>query len=571
MAKIKSGAAWALATVEEFPGIRNDPDSPSRGAREIVNFRIREDGSLEKRSGWRLHRRFPATIRALWKGSLDNTSVVFAVAASSVYRWDESSQDLTLVRTIGTSSGNATFIPYMDTLLLIDGNAIYRYSKSQESFIKAFGYVPLVGKDWHPVSGGEWAEARNLLTNYYRITYQNPGGYADYYLPYPASLIRVWVNGVEVFTHSFTSGDRRFSLSTSIVGEVSVLALATDDSMAARIHTASRGILFEDGKHDALLLGGGGCGYHVFASSPVSEASYAEACAKLEESDRLYFPTESLLFLGDAEHPVTAFCKYHGRVIAFNSETAWSIGYGSDTSYLPNVLPIHNAVGCDENGTVTAVDDAILLSNRNGIWSVRASVAYPEEWTVREHSGPIRRFRSALLGGKQCAVWVPEHREYWIRNVSEAEGRVWIYSVDREEWYSFDNIHALQFLRYDGKLAFFSYSDLCVLEEDLRADDEAVAIEAYYQSGYFSLSRPAEAKRVLRAVLTAGKSTGLTLTLQTDRTSTAVAFLPDGVGTAPQHYEVRFHPGRFHHLSFRIASDDYESTRCYGIAFYANP
>ena len=391
MAKIKSGAAWALATVEEFPGIRNDPDSPSRGATEIVNFRIREDGSLEKRSGWRLHRRFPATIRALWKGSLDNTSVVFAVAASSVYRWDESSQDLTLVRTIGTSSGNATFIPYMDTLLLIDGNAIYRYSKSQESFIKAFGYVPLVGKDWHPVSGGEWAEARNLLTNYYRITYQNPGGYADYYLPYPASLIRVWVNGVEVFTHSFTSGDRRFSLSTSIVGEVSVLALATDDSMAARIHTASRGILFEDGKHDALLLGGGGCGYHVFASSPVSEASYAEACAKLEESDRLYFPTESLLFLGDAEHPVTAFCKYHGRVIAFNSETAWSIGYGSDTSYLPNVLPIHNAVGCDENGTVTAVDDAILLSNRNGIWSVRASVAYPEEWTVREHSGPIRR------------------------------------------------------------------------------------------------------------------------------------------------------------------------------------
>lgn len=571
MAKIKSGSAFASTTIDRFGGICSHADSLQPGAAEVVNFRIRGDGSLEKRSGWALKRAFPATIRAFWQGSINNRAYLFAVAASSVYRVDEETLELTQIRTLTTSSGQIQFLPYLDTLLLLDGAGLYYYSESQETFVKSFGYVPLLGKDWHPTMGGEPYEAPNLLNDYYRVSYENPGGYEKFYLPCPALLVRVWLNGNEIYDHQYTEGASYVTIPGGTAGSVSILALASSSISQPRIHTATVAALFEDGRHDALLLGGGGCGYRVFVSAPVSDASHAEAQTYLSSSDRLYLPSDAILLLGDGTHPITKLCKYHGRVVAFNDQSAWSIGFSDGQSHLPEVLPVRNALGCDEGGSVLGVDDMLFVNNQNGVWSVRASVTNPEEWSLCEHALPLREQLSELFSGTRCAAWVPEHREIWLRNTSNSRGRVWVYAIDRNEWYAFDNIFALNFIRFSGKLAFFQYTNLCTLEEGQSTDHGSVPIRAYYQSTYLSLSRPDDVKRVLRVALDAGSQSEIGLTIQTDHTTSAVTLLPDGTGSAPQHYEARFHPGRFYAMRFRISADGSEQSRCYRIAFFANP
>ena len=534
------------------------------------NFRICENGSLEKRCGWRYLLTLPDTLRGLWQGSLRGKSHLFAVAGNTLYKVDTKEKTYTAVRTLSTSTGRVCFVVYRDTLLLLDGKTTYRLDPEKSIFTTPLGYVPLLGKDWHPVSGGESYETLNLLHAFYRVRYYNPGGYGTYRLPCPSEIMRIFVNGVEVYEFQSAEDGSGFTMSESIKGQVEVLALASDATVSSDILSSPHAHILNDGIRQSLLLGGGGAGYRIFVSAPVTEASVAEARVLLSSSDDLYFPAENVLLAGDSTYPIHTFCTYRGRAMAFNDRAVWSIGYANGADR-PSILPVEHGVGCTSGTEVIRLDDELLLLNAEGLWRAYAPVGNPEEWTTEDRSNGMRSVLKSLSAAPVISCWVPELREYWIRPTEEEDlGLVYVYHVDRKEWYLYDAIHASLFLRLPEGYGFDNNGALCYFSESCYGDDDALPIVASYQSGVLTMGTPEDAKRVLSLSLLASGNGQLTLGLETEHCSRELRISCDSFDI-PSHHDARVNLVRFHTLRFSIRADGYDRTRIYRLALYANP
>jgi hypothetical protein len=315
---------------------------------------------------------------------------------------------------------------------------------------------------------------------------------------------------------------------------------------------------------------GGGSGCTVFVSSPVSPTSAEASAELLEQSDELYFPAENIIYAGDDEHPVKAFCKYHDRLIAFTEENAVSIGYASVESVAPSVVPIDRGIGCS-GGTVIAVDGVLYAAHRYGIRRISAPSTHPEDWTVEEIAGAVSDRIADTLAGSPHLAWNRETGELWLCNAQSPTETVWIYHPAGKEWYRFDNVFASRFLTLDGQFGFISGMRICLFQNSLRLDDNTSPIVASFRSGYLTLDSETINKRVLSVSLLAAASSQLTLTLESDGRTKRVLFPTVQGLVRPLAKEARFNLVRFRTFRFSISSAGLDRPRVYRITFLAKP
>lgn len=570
MAKISSKSAFAKESITRFEGIKNSDDFLGSGASEIRNFRIKQDGSLEKRCGWVLYQSCPDRIRAYWEGNIANTQRCFAVCGAAVYRIDASGE-FVFLRSLSSATDRATFFFHHDTLFLMADGTIFAFRTDQGTFSKAFGYVPLVGRDWHPATGGSILEPLNLLNPFYRITYHNPGGYTEYKLPYPGSMLIVEVNGTPCIHYNYTAGSNVFSLQESDTGTVSVTCLSNAPTMTEEILSSTLFAHLEDEKHSSLVLSGGSPGYRVYVSEPVNDTELAAARKELIEADPLYFPQRNLLIMGNSETPVTALCKQKERVLAFNGTAAWSIGFEGSMSYIPEATMVDNGIGCPQQDALTPAGNSLIVANSSGIWKISTPVNHPNDWTVEELSTVIFDRVRAVLRKNVITAWLPQYNEFWMRDVEDSSGTVWIYSTENKEWYCFDNIPAHRFFQSSVGYGFCSDSKICLFDERLECDNLTTPIRAVYQSGYLTLSQPTEQKGILHASLCLGpQGHGLSLTMETEHRQKIISFPYEESQNAWLYRHARVNLSPFRYLRFTLVSSGIDRCRCHRIDFLAS-
>ena len=138
----------------------------------IDNFRINNDGSLEKRYGFKevYHDINKASkVKASYSTIENDIEVCYFTHGKYVKKYDSSTATVSTIGELSADDMNMFFFEYLDTLYICDGYKIF--TVLPESLSDAHFYIPLYGKDWTAFEG-ELNELPNLLWPKLAISYK---------------------------------------------------------------------------------------------------------------------------------------------------------------------------------------------------------------------------------------------------------------------------------------------------------------------------------------------------------------------------------------------------------------
>ncbi|MBQ8330983.1 MAG: hypothetical protein IJX94_00610 [Clostridia bacterium] len=534
-------------------------------AADIVNFRIRTDGSLEKRCGYRHLAELGGTPRAWIVGSPNGTPSGYALVYNNIKKVNLSSGTITTLGKIGTSTGPACFFFYHGDLYLTDGQELYRYANS--TFTPCKGYVPLFGKDWKNNEVGEIFEPKNILNQQVRITYKiadPPSGFLCVGEPIE-SVEAVYHNGILLSEEEYYIDNQYQSVNVSTfpaVGDRLTVYLTLQTCLSSHkniLCQATDGLLFGDADNHRLFLWG--MEDHpstVFRSVHVSERSLEESRKHYPYSDRIYFPKDFEFIVGNGQHKLQGAVKQQDRLLFFTEGEVWmSKADASGMEEFPTVS-VHPAIGCPTpKGMVLAGNDAVSVGDTT-VWHWEKDANHTGGYRAISLSEPI----DPTIGSEEFShlgLFYDFHKnELWLFHPDNGDVR--ICHLPSGNWYRFQGVVADRF--FDGKesIGFLRGESLFLfdptLTEDHEKDGSIRPIQAIYRSGILDFGT--EKRKNLCKLILFGDLDGGTVTLQISPDECAQTDCQLSAKENEPHSILirRLHSGRFRHASLTLTAPD---------------
>ncbi len=552
---------------EGFGGIDNHAGHTDiNHAENIVNFRIREDGSLEKRCGYRFLTDFGGTLRSFTTGMINGSFRGYALVDSTLYAVDLKSGEKTVLGTVNTSTGPACLFFYCGTLFLMDGDAIYSYVNG--IFRSCIGYVPLIGKDWACNVPGEPYEPRNILNRHARISYivGEPASPFLYTGSGVASVEAVYRNGrllepenyvideflkvVHVTSGLYATGDRFIVYLTYETGP---------EEEFRRFVQNTDAILFGTSNNNRLFFWGPSQGSTMFCSAYVSQNDLKESQKHYPFSDSLYIPELFSFTVGDGSADIQGAIRHYDRLLIFTDRDAWMASAdASGREDFPS-SGINSDIGCGSYRGVTMAQNAPITVGRNTVWRWTNETAEFSKCNAYSISRPIDDKISPEAFASMGVYYNAPSNEIWL--YQPHDGIIHVCNLNNNNWYCYTGIYGDHFFDADGLTGFLRGSKIFLFDPSLTEDhDENGQIHTY--SAHFEsipLDFGTEKKKNLsRLILSADFDGGeLTVTLSAPNIEDVISVVSKPNGNNEMHSIIdrRMTSGRFQHATLRIQAD----------------
>ena len=567
MSKIRPDHADSKKIFDGFEGLCAVKPPSEGGLSVISNFRVREDGVLEKRCGYRIHAAFPSPVRGFWQGTVGGYARCFAVSGNTVFHLTNGTA--TDSSTIDSTDGAVYFFTYSDRLFLIDGISIYAFDELYLQFRKTVGYAPLYGRNWHPTNYGDVYEELNLLCPRLRVHYANTTGATEFHLPYyAASVDKVRIDNRTVTGYYLNAAGDVLTV-PSVGSSIEVaFTMATDDAERELVPQCTRAFTDRIDARERLILYGAPLGHYLFCASAVPNVMVNACKVFYSDATPLYFKSDGIILVGAPDAPVTTLYRNHDRVLAFHAMGASSITFDPDGDGATD-YPLLRGVGCCVNGVELSPEGDPIVLNEQGILQLSSTASEPDTFVLKDLSAGLKEVRALCKKPNTIVCHDAAHGELWLRDPDDTQGLVWVLRLSGRQWYCFEAINATLFCEIDGSRGFAdNYGYLFVFDDDLLTDAGS-PIKGTIETDFLSLSDPELQKRSLRvSVCTQGR--GLTqLVLETERKSKSQTFSEE-TSQNPSLIDMRASLGRFRFVRVRISDSGSCRSKYHRLALYAN-
>lgn len=581
MARAQLTNVYARDTAEGFSGMdRSRIDGTAGTAWDVCNFRLLDDGSLEKREGYRRLSTLPEEIRGVWAGNVSGKETLLAAAGSHVYlvaQEGESSDEAVVLAELGSESGIANFFYAEGCVYMLDGVGIYCYDGSSMS--ESEGYAPLYGYGWHPHNGGAVNEPLNAFSRHVRIHFSLSISVTSLSLKLPfESIEAVYHSNGRILADYYTLSEDGLTLSFDdyIESGLSLTVYGTlreevDNGNAVR---SCSGVVTMGGEFDdRIFLYHGDAPADIYVSKTVSEDQLVQVRLIWPSVKKVYFSAADKLTVDDGNSEVTALCRHYDRLLVFRRDGTCmaDLTEGADGSIYP-AMPVNSSVGCTSPEALCQYgNDPITVSER-GIYRWLQTTDERDECNAVCVSDKV----APMLSGEICrrirSVCWRERHEVWFYDPEDSEGGVLVWRPDKNAWVRFSGIVAQGCLLYAGDMCFYHGCHIYRFAQDCLWDKpygEQREITAHCEAVGLHLGRPWEVKRMGRCLVSHSGGGELEVTLTTDRGAVR-AFRLIGTETAPiRMTSRRVSVGRFVHLTCRIASAGAGKVRLWGLTLTA--
>lgn len=458
MARIRTKHASASVKFGPFGGIDR------RGViREMENLRPGADGMLRRRGGYLESVVLEGEVRGVWSGSFDGEEAVFAVAGNVLYRLDLTAGTSTALGTVAEGEGRVALFLWRGKLCCMDGAGIWLWDGAVLN--EAQAYVPLVGRERGPMDMYDVYEPINLIGRRARFSFRATGDHSGFYFGMKVdSMVSLYdaSNGFPYFssdyrlsTDSYGNSYIQFN-SVPAAGKVilAVVTLSAQYFDYARIAACTDAVVYGGSYDDRILCWGGGGAAEMFCSQPVSEAALEEARIWGNVSGEMYFPRDCNFHIGDGRYPLRAAARHHDRLLIFTAGDTWMADFSATLDTQMPVVPINSGVGClSRDGAALCGNDPLTVAD-GGVWRWSSSALRRDECSAACISGGIGELFGAGFADRAVAYTCRRRGEVWFVDPADAEGRVFVYSTEREVWYCFSGVQADALFGWDGEVAF---------------------------------------------------------------------------------------------------------------------
>lgn len=233
----------------------------------------------------------------------------------------------------------------------------------------------------------------------------------------------------------------------------------------------------------------------------------------------------NVLEIGDANTPITQLIRHYSRLIAYKTDSAYSVQHGQITLSDGREIaafywsPINRAIGNCAPGQVRLVDNNPLTLFNNSVYRWVNSGGYSSNLTVDERQAKrvSDRVWKTLCGMdlERAYCFDDNARKEWYCVCGENAA---VYNYGLNVWYVYESFPVRYMVEFDGRLFGARGSKLVEIADEFR-NDCGEPISARWASGNMAFG--ADYRRKYSAMLWVGISpvTGgeLGVTIETDR------------------------------------------------------
>ena len=488
----------------------------------IKNFRILDDGSLQKRCGFQSvykssnnHPNITASHSIIENG----VEVCYFIESSYVRKYNSSTQEISDIGEFSTPTDNAFFFEYLDKLFVCNGSHILAIENS--SITEPYFYIPLYGKDWHAFAG-EINEVPNLLWNKVAISYKLPSP-ATSYLSIGKlklqSIDAVYRNGELLAEGTYSFNERYNSISVPEFAENDTfLAIITFDGdeyykkqREALTHSCATSVFYELNKNN-LFFWGANTTNKVFYSTSLNEEN-AKITNLHPKNGTFYVPLDSFFTVASEKDRIRAFIRHYDRVLIMTDSSTWITNLQDLENGSLKIRNINNSIGCIVKNGCVRIENTLFSVGKDAIYAWTTDTDELNECNAHSISDPIADLLDQNFFAN-CSVHLNyDMREIWFYN--SMRDTVWIYNYKQKLWYSYGEFTPSVILDGGAYARFFEGVLLCVFNPSLSADirnNTITQITATLKSGELEFNT--KQKKKLSSTTVRGKINGGSIKLQ---------------------------------------------------------
>ncbi len=476
-------------SLKGFRGVDRRANHTDGGvASDLVNFRIRTDGSLEKRYGFRLLTALGAPIRAFYKKISEGEEIGYALAGNTLFAVNLLTADKEILGTVATSSGKACIFFYKSLLYLLDEQSIYVLENGSLSSVD--GYVPLIGKDWPNDYVGEPYEPRNILTRRARISYvvsnTSPSIFMCTGEPVE-SVDAVWRNGVLLPPENYYIDEGFQTVNVLGTGkgdrlEIYLTMKSHHEDLRRLLLTATRSTLFGGLENYRLFFWGCDDPSMIFCTSFVPKDQALSSSRHGGNANDLYFPAGYEFHVGAEEHRIQGCVPHYDRLLIFTENDTWMAKADVSGFSELSLTAINNEIGCASFDGVASVGNDPISVGKNSLYRWHQQADIPDRCNALRVSEEID---SALTLDKyrNTGLYYDRHRdELWFFH--RESGEAWICNLSARNWFRFTGIYAEQMFDAGGEVGFLRDQAIFVFEKTAYTDWKSGGGQAYIEARY---------------------------------------------------------------------------------------
>lgn len=491
------------ASFHHFEGVdTRKTHSGDESVARIDNFRIREDGSLEKRCGFRHVLSAGEHIRGSYFRLVDGKRLYYFVASSNVYLKINDDEPLVIGK-VARGSAQLHFFEYLNRLYLFDGSSTYYLTDSEAAI--AHPYIPIYGKDWVGGYAGEQYEKLNLLTDKVMITHKlaaNPSGFLSLGLLDVHTVHSVRKNETCLLPSEYTYNEA-FNM-------VELLEYAEGDSVEVivGINPPSEYIrqrkellsmqgssIFHEFSKDNLFLWGSASSNSVYYTQAVIEENLALVNLSAPLTDAFYVPEGTYFSVASPQDRINSIIRHYDRVMIMTDKATWMTDPASLERGNFQMSNVNSSIGCGVVNGALRIENTLISIGKDAVYSWTAETDELNESNAYSISEPIKELLPKYFFETCSMLLHRRRREIWFYSVICEE--VWIYSLSKRVWYSFSGFAPDTLFADVEEIGFTNGSHAYLFDSDLTVDvykDSTASISANFTSGNLEFNTPARKK-----------------------------------------------------------------------------
>ena len=444
----------------------------------MENWKITRDGNLRRRPGTAVIADIGSgPVRGLWSGIVDGNECVLAACDSKLYRLFNGAEwvmeELGAVSTVG----DVFIFGFSDEAYILDGEAYRVYDGALLKEVE--GYRPLVVTASVPSGGGTSIEQVNALNGLRRAQFSPDGTATVFVLPEQrlASVDYVRENGEEKeYTADLVAGTVTFATAPANGINTVEIGYTVPSSDRLRVERMRYAELYNGSQDSRVFLYGDGSNQAIYSGLDGNGQGRAD-----------YFPDLNVANVGESNTPITAMVRHGSRLMAYKTNSTYSIAYGSislaDGSMTAGfyITPVHRSLGNVAPGQVQVVLNYPRTLHGEDVIEWRNASTY---FTADERQAKVvsDRVQTTIrqFDLTRCKCWDDnDKQEYYICY----DGQALVHNYAADAWYYYSNFDAVALMNFQNEL-YFGTSDgrILHLSHNYRTDC-GEAISAYWESG----------------------------------------------------------------------------------------
>lgn len=534
MATITAATDEKVFRIAQFLGLNENPDGDTKlkfgEAVQCKNWCVTRDKNLRRRYGSKYVISFPSAtkIAGMWSGYLNGKEEFIVATNGHLYRiWDEDNSEW-IIEQIGTldTSDRVTFFPFDGKIYMLNG--VEYYCWDGRAFGRVKGYRPLIAISRAP-SGAQSSllEEINKLNGARRIWFSPDGTSTVFQLidkdiasvDYVMKTSDGTLYDNDDYTIDLANGTVTFDTAPTAGTNTIEIAYTVPLNYRSQVIGMKYFELYSGANDTRVFIYGDGSNQCFYSSLDYDGRPRAD-----------YFPDLNVMGVGTANTPVTGLIRHYSSLIAYKTDGAYAITYGTieladgNTEAAFYVKTINKTIGNIASGQVCLILNSPRTLHGNDMYEWHNTSRYSQSLTADERQAQRMSDRIyytlSQFDLKNAYCYDDnDNQEYYIVNPSTKEALIHNYVADA--WYYYDHFDMQCAVNFQGYLFTGSSDGKINKHSDEWYADNDVAFSSYWESGSIDFGKPYEFKysSMMWLGIKPDSRGKVYVTLQTDRKS----------------------------------------------------